>query len=328
MNMVIIKLGALGDVVRTTPLLLGLKEKYPDSEITWITKSDSKEILEGNPHIKDILTIPLEGSIGSFDILYNFDIEDEATSLAQSIEANKKLGFYSQDGFPMAFNLGAEYYLNTLFDDELKKSNTKTYQQMMFEAAELEYKQQPCLIYLNDKDKRYAEDFVNSNSIDTTHLIGLNIGSSSRWPSKAWSQDRIIEFIFQANQKGYNLLVLGGPNEKEQISNLVSTVKSLGVNVYQNDPDNLFKEFASLINICSKIVCADTMALHVALALKIPTIGLFFCTSPNEVEGYSLLTKIVSPMLNDYFPEKSDQYSEELVNSISVEEVLEALEHN
>ena len=67
------------------------------------------------------------------------------------------------------------------------------------------------------------------------------------------------------------------------------------------------------------------MALHVALALKKPTVGLFFCTSPNEVEGYGLLIKLVSPLLNDYFPEKSDQYSEELVNSISVEEVLESL---
>ena len=53
----IIKLGALGDVVRTTPLLLGIKEKYPESEITWITKSNAKEILEDNKLInKELLT--------------------------------------------------------------------------------------------------------------------------------------------------------------------------------------------------------------------------------------------------------------------------------
>lgn len=324
-KILIIKLGALGDVIRTTPILSGIKEKFPDSEITWITKSDAVDILEGNLYINNILTIPIVELKTQFDILYNFDIEDEATQLAQSINADKKYGFYSQDNFPMAFNLGAEYYLNTLFDDEIKKSNTKTYQQMMFEAAEIEYKQQPCLIYLSDKDKEYADNFVKSNNLNINKLIGLNIGSSSRWPSKAWSQDRIIEFIKQATQKGFEILILGGPNEKEKIELIILHLKREGINVSQNNPDNSFKQFTSLINICSKIVCADTMALHIALALKKPTISLFFCTSPNEIEGYGLLKKIISPMLNDFFPEKSDQYSEELVNSISVKEVLESL---
>ena len=55
------------------------------------------------------------------------------------------------------------------------------------------------------------------------------------------------------------------------------------------------------------------------------TVALFFCTSPEEVEGYGHLKKLVSPMLYDFFPEKQDQYSEELVNSISAEEVLKAI---
>jgi len=38
-----------------------------------------------------------------------------------------------------------------------------------------------------------------------------------------------------------------------------------------------------------------------------------------------LLKKLVSPLLYDFFPEKQDIYSEKLVNSISVEEVLKAL---
>ena len=73
------------------------------------------------------------------------------------------------------------------------------------------------------------------------------------------------------------------------------------------------------------MVCSDSLALHVSLALKKPTIGLFFCTSPNEVEDYGVLRKIVSPMLYEFFPEKMDQYSEELVKSISADEVLNAI---
>ena len=74
------------------------------------------------------------------------------------------------------------------------------------------------------------------------------------------------------------------------------------------------------------MVCSDSYALHTSLALKKPTIALFFCTSPHEVEDYGLLKKIISPKLYDFFPEKQDRFSEELVNSILVEQVLKALE--
>ena len=60
----------------------------------------------------------------------------------------------------------------------------------------------------------------------------------------------------------------------------------------------------------------------IALALKKPTIGLFFCTSPHEVESYGLLHKIISPQIYDFFPERQDMYSEELMNSISADEVF------
>ena len=126
MKIAIIKLGALGDVVRTTPILEAIKEKYPDSEITWITEPESKEILEGNPNINKILTLPIEETLEEFNVLYNFDIEDKATKLASLIKAEKKYGYFDNEGFPSSFNNGAEYYLNTVFDDELKKSNRKT----------------------------------------------------------------------------------------------------------------------------------------------------------------------------------------------------------
>ena len=142
-KIMVIKLGALGDVVRTLPVLLAIKEKYPDSEVSWITKANALQLFEGNPYVKKVYSLPYKiNKDEKFDVLYNFDVEEDATKLAKGIKADKKLGFYSEDRFPAAFNLSAEYYLNTLFDDNLKKNNKKTYQEMMFEAAELKWKKQ------------------------------------------------------------------------------------------------------------------------------------------------------------------------------------------
>ncbi len=324
MKILIIKLGAKGDVIRTLPILNGLKEKYPNSNITWITKSNSKELLEEVPYIDRILTIPLELN-ETFDILYNFDIEKDATYLAEVINAKEKYGFYKNEDYVAAFNLGAEYYLNTLFDDEIKKSNKKTYQEMMFNAAELSYKNQHCPIHLTTEDKIYGDHFIKVNNIKK-RIIGIHLGASPRWPSKAWHKENLKEFIKKAKSKGYEILLFGGPDESERHNKFIQDLRSEGINILKNNPSNTDREFASLVNICETMVCGDSFALHVSLALKKPTIGLFFCTPPNEIEGYGILKKIVSPYLMDFFPEKMDQYSEELTKSISANEVLEELE--
>ena len=123
-KILVIKLGAKGDVIRTLPIAKALKEKHPDSILTWVTKENIKGILSTSQHIDKLLTLPYETE-EEFDTLYNFDIEKEATDLAKKIKAKNKFGFYSEEGFATAFNLGSEYYLNTLFDDELKKTNKR-----------------------------------------------------------------------------------------------------------------------------------------------------------------------------------------------------------
>jgi len=324
-KILIIKLGAKGDVVRTLSILPALKKKYPESEIHWLTKPNISDLLQGHPLISKVLTIPFQ-TTEKFDILYNFDIEDEATSPAKSIEADEKYGFNSDDVYPAAFNPGAEYYLNTFFDDELKKTNKKTYQEMMFEAAELPYEKEHFSLYLSDADTKFANEFKEKNNLTSKKLVGIHIGAGPRWPSKAWSKSKIKEFIVKAKEKGYEVILFGGPDEIEKYEKFIQELKGQNIEIYQNNPNNSNKEFVALVNLCDNIICSDSFALHVAVALKKPTTCLFFVTSPDEVEDYGILKKIVSPMLHKFFPEKSDQFSEELVNSISADEVLNSLE--
>src|SRR3989344_5108550 len=276
----IIKLGALGDVVRTLPILLGIKEKFPDSEISWVTKNESFEIVSSSPYIKKVYVLSDEIS-EIFDILYNFDVEPDAVELAKKIKSDKKFGFSSEDNFPSAFNTGAEYYLNTIFDDEFKKTNKKTYQEMIYMAAELPYKKQHHEIFLKKEHEEYSRNFINENEIKTGKTIEI---------------EEIKKYFFE-----------------------------LGIRVHASNPKNSIMEFASLVKKCDFMVCSDSFALHISLALKKPTIGLFFCTPPNEIESYGLLKKIISPMLYDFFPEKMDKYDENLVKSISAEDVFKTL---
>ena len=325
MNLCIIKLGAKGDVIRTLPLLIALKNKFPDSKITWITKKSSEEIVKTSQYVKEVITIPISAPLPSYDILYNFDIDDEATSLAMQIKAGKKYGFYAEAGYPASFNFQGEYYLSTIFDDEVKKSNTKNYQEMMFEIAELPYNKEHHSIFLSEKENKYAKDFIIKNPIKGS-LIGIHLGAADRWPSKKWHQLNLIEFIVKAKARGFEILLFGGPNEIQEHEKIYNALKSENLTILRNNPQNTDLEFTALVNLCKVMICSDSFALHVALAMKKHTIGLFFCTPPNEVEEYGLLHKLVSPYLYEFFPEKMDVYDENLTKSISADQVLEEVQ--
>lgn len=326
MEICIIKLGADGDVLRTLPLAKVLYETYRGN-ITWITRGDIATLLEGLSYIQSIVQLDeikkIENTV--FGAVYNFDTEEEALALAEKLQAKKKYGFHGS-GYPEAYNAGGTYYLNTMFDDELKKANTKTYQEMMFAVAELPYQKERCSLVLNEDDRWFAEQFLDMYLIGDEKRIGIHMGASSRWPSKVWHEERIKEFIRLADAKNYAIILFGGPNEIERHAKFVETLKQEGITVYRNNPRNTKREFAALVSVCDFLVCGDSFSLHVGLGLGVSTIALFFITSPAEVETYDIGNKIIAPKLMEYFPEQSDKYHEELVKSISAEEVMRVIE--
>ncbi len=327
MKIVVIQLGAKGTVVRTMSILPALKKKYPNAKIDWITKDNVKDVFLNNPFVNKVLSLPYKYE-DKYDLLYNFDIDKEACEVAVSIEAKEKKGFYFEGGYPQAFNLGAEYYLNTMFDDELKKKNKKTYQQMIFDVAELPFQGEYCPIYLSDKEKEYGDAFIKKNGLSNKKLIGIHIGSSPTWPSKSWNLEYINDFIRLSKKEKYDIIVFSGPNDKQRREKLENELKKEKLNIVFNNPMNSDREFVSLLNECTYIVSGDSFALHVAIALGKKTIGLFFCTSDSEIEDYGLLTKIVSPLRDKFFPERMNEYSEELTKSITAKEVMQAVENN
>ena len=89
-RILIIKLAALGDVIRTTPLLSYFKAKFPNAHITWMTQSPA--ILPAD-QIDQILPFNamsvflLENSM--FDVAVNLDKEAEACVLMAKVEAKE-----------------------------------------------------------------------------------------------------------------------------------------------------------------------------------------------------------------------------------------------
>jgi heptosyltransferase-2 len=49
------------------------------------------------------------------------------------------------------------------------------------------------------------------------------------------------------------------------------------------------------------LVSGDSLPMHLALGSGVPSVALFNCTSPWEIHDYGILTKLISPLLSEYF---------------------------
>lgn len=326
-KILIIKLGAAGDVIRATTLLRALRDKYgKDLMIKWLVDDNNAEILNGNGFVDKVMVYNQDSVFRlqneEFDILISLDADEPGTAIASLVNAKEKYGYYMDKyGHPASFNSEADYFLEMQFSDVLKKQNKKSSQQLMFEIACLPYQKQDYVLTLSEESKNYGEEFRKNNRLSNKKIMGLNMGSGLRWPNKSPSMEVVIELAKKIYESGnYQILLLGGPEEKKFYSELITKLKNENIDFVENKLDNSIRDFIGVVNLCDEVITTDSFAMHIALGLKKKVTALFYCTAPWEIEDYEYIKKITSDLLEKNF--FNDMHNEELINSISADEIL------
>lgn len=298
-RILIIKLAAIGDVLRTTPILPVLKEQYPQSYITWITDTSSLSVLEENPYIDRLLMANYENAlrlqVEKFDVLICLDKDTVASSLASMVKADQKLGFaLSGKGLLYPLNKEADYLFRLGVSDELKfRQNKKTYQQLIFEALGLKEKYGEYVIHLQQKYTSYGKQLMEQWGIHNGRLIiGLNTGAGKRFATKRWEIGGFVELADRLSKDlKAHVVLLGGPEEIERNKEIASRAE---FRVIDSGCHHSLKEFMGLVSQCHLVVTGDTLALHLAIALKKLVVTFFGSTCHQEIDLYGRGKKLVA----------------------------------
>ena len=300
-NILIIKFGAMGDVLRTTPLIEGLKKKHPKSYITWLVDPASNDLLKNNKQIDRILHFSLNSTltlmVQEFNLLICLEKEVRAVALAEKITAKRKVGFgLTKYGNIRPFTKEAEYAFQLGIFDQLKFfENKKTYQKIIFEAVGLSYKGEKYQLTCSTENDEFANKLfkkLNFNSKD--FIIGINAGAGSVFANKAWTLEGYVEVIERLNkQTGLKVLLMGGKSETEINKEIKHKVSGP---LYESGNHNLLLQFSSLIKKCDLVICGDTLPMHLAIAHEKHVLALFGPTCPQEIDLYGKGEIIFSPI--------------------------------
>lgn len=299
-RILIIKLDAMGDVLRTTALLPPLAEQHPKGSITWITRREARPLLERNPYIDEILDYGdealLQLSARSFDRVINLDAGKVSAALSSLSTAPRKDGFILDDrGWVKPTNRAAQAWLQMGVFDDLKRQGTRTYQDIMADIIDVAGRPHRYILELSDDERMQARAHLQHLGIDLAlPIVGLNTGAGRRWELKQWREEGYLELVDRlAKTHSVQFVLLGGPEERSRHKRLLARSP---VPLIDAGCDNTVRHFASVVGACHLVVTGDTLAMHMALALGRRTVVLFGPTSAPEIELYGLGEKVVPHM--------------------------------
>jgi ADP-heptose:LPS heptosyltransferase len=253
-RILIIKLGAVGDVIRTTPLLRKLKQVYPQSEISWLTCTPEvlPSVVDRKVRYDWMNVMALKGFY--FDILVNLDKDEDACALAKMIDAQVKKGYILQNNKPgpATPETNAKWFTG-LFDD-INRANTKSYPQEIYDICGYQFSGEQYLIDTPACSSPWIPPVGKK-------VVGLNTGCGSRWQTRLWPDEHWIELARRLRNSGLEVVLLGGEQEHER--NQIIAYQSGAVY-----PGHFsLKLFMALVGQCDLVVTAVTMCLHVAIGL-------------------------------------------------------------
>ncbi len=311
-TVLIIKLGAVGDIIRTTPLLRRISLEYTESPIWWLTYTP--DVLPDGISVftPSAFTFETFRSI-HFAAVINLDKDLEACAITSQIKADKKFGFTLLDGKPSPCNdLASSKFIRGIFDD-VSKANFESYPKEIFDICGWQFSGEEYVM------PHFPEVEIPSlNNVQP--VVGLNTGCGERWTSRLWAVENWEELIVRIQNAGLTPLLLGGKQEEARNRELQLRTASAFA-----EPASL-QQFFGVMNNCDIVVTGVTMGLHIAVGLRKRVVLMNNIFNPHEFYLYDR-GEIVEPQkeCHCYYRPSCQHDAYRCMEHLSVASVFEAV---
>jgi heptosyltransferase II len=286
MKILILKLNATGDVVRTTPLL-----RMFEGDITWITARNNIALIDRlTANLRSVCwedrrTVQDE----NYDLAINLEDDPEVARFVKSTGHKQVFGAYMNGSEELSYTDDSRRWFDLSLisaygrekADTLKFQNRRSYQELIFEGLGFRF----------EGEKYMLPEPVYT---DLSGDVGIAPLAGAVWPMKNWAFYHELKKELEA--------------------------QGLTVNFLPKRPTLL--EHLSDVRNHRCLVGGDSLPMHFALGTNTRCVSLFTCTSPWEIYDYGLQMKIVSPLLGDFFYRRG--LDPRATTAIPLEEVYEA----
>ena len=287
MDTLILKLNASGDVVRTTPLLRRL-----NGRITWVTHQRNLPLLDGATSNLRCLAWERreEATDSEYDLVINLEDEPEIAAFARTVKHERIFGAFLDQEAKVAYTEDSRGWFDLSLISRFGRARAdelKLHNRRAYQE----------LIFEGLGLKFRGEPYLLPSPVTTDLKGDVAIASAAGpvWPMKTWAYYERLGLALEARGLRVNVL----PHRQSILEHL-GDIKG---------------------HRC--IVGGDSLPMHLALGLGKRCVAIFNCTSPWEIYDYGLLTKLVSPVLSEFFYKRD--FDPRATTAVSLDEVMDAV---
>ncbi|MDD4909775.1 MAG: glycosyltransferase family 9 protein [Candidatus Omnitrophica bacterium] len=333
-NVLIIKLGAVGDIILSVPALRAVRKNFKKDnyKIACVVGKEARELLDRCPYIDELILYDYKGKdkgvrglLKTGKLLrkkytdFVIDLQNNRTSHILS-RLSMSLKRYGYDNGKFSF------LLNRKVRWPEKRLSPVEHQFRILRMLGIELEDDRLELWPKDEDRRRVEDFLGSQFLARPkYLAGMNIGASGRWQSKQWPKEYVVKLIDGLSNIGVRCILTGQERHLPEAKELYAMARAQSKPIIACGKTNL-NELACLIEKCDVFITQDSAPMHMAAALGVPFVAMFGPTDPVKhlppAEKCVLLKKDLacSPC---YKPKCKDALC---MSGITVNEALEAVE--
>jgi len=279
-NILVIKIGAIGDVILVLPSLKAIRKKFPKAKIFCLVGEQSKQVLQKCPYLDGLIVADFAHKQRGWPRLIKFSKKLRKYHFDKVIDFqnNRKSHLLSFLSFPhesFGYDNGKWGFLLT---HPLKNNQRNLapveHQFKILEQLGIPYRDNAALeLYPSRHDEKYIDKLLESEWLSgAQNIVGINLAASAKWPTKNWPIEHVARLCDMLSNKNIRVIVTGLPKDKPLAQELLSLTKSKPAMLI-GKTDIL--QLASLIDRCKVFITPDSAPMHVAAAVKTPIIAFF-----------------------------------------------------
>jgi lipopolysaccharide heptosyltransferase I len=302
-KLLILRLSAVGDVIRTLPTIKALKDHRPSSYIVWIVEEPSRAFLESQPEIDEVILFPrrrwtqgmksltkIWGTIGEMrgfikglrkrkpDIVLDF----------HGILKSGLLSFLSGSPKRIGYDRKSTKEGNFLFSNvkvELPKKRISRFERnlALLKGMELKVKEPQYSLHIPPEDREYVASFFRASSARLKRpLIAIHPGTSRKALFKRWMPDQYSRLADRLTRELHaTVLFTWGEGELEWVESIRKEMRELSL---LGPKTESLTQLGEVYGHCDLYIGGDTGPMHIASFMGIPAVVIYGPTDPIENE--------------------------------------------
>jgi len=341
-NILIVKLSAIGDVIHTLPALNAIRKAYPDARITWLVEEAASGLLEGHEALDRILVSKRKRWLQNLKTSSRFkavreaycfvkELRDTHYDLIIDFQALLKSGILialARGKRKVGFGKGLEhmeysyFFLNERVPAVDMEHHAMLRGLMLLNALGIASDAIDYKLPVSANDSEKVDELLSQKRLKNAgKLVAIN--PVAKWGTKLWPYHKFAQLADRLmDQYDAEIIFTGSRKDRLVTKRIISAMKGRAVNIAGK---TTLKMLAGLYAKADIVVSTDTGPMHLAASVGTPVVALFGPTAPWRTGPFGSGHQIVKVELECAPCFKRSCETIDCMHQISVAQVLDAV---